>query len=209
VKVITTAEGGLIATQNDALAEQLRLLRSHGITRDAALMSAPPEGDWVYEQISLGYNARMTELQAALGSSQLQRLRVQHARRVRLADRYDALLAGLPLRLPARLPDRNSAWHLYGVEILPGPGIASRAEVFAALRAADIGVNVHYIPIHTQPYYRALGFKPGDFPAAERYYAQALSLPLFPELRDVDQERVVEVLATALQRRPVKTAVAA
>ena len=199
VKVITTAEGGLIATQNDGLADKLRLLRSHGITRDAKLMLAVPQGEWVYEQISLGYNARMTELQAALGLSQLQRLRSQHAKRVRLADRYDDLLAGLPLRLPLRRGDRSSAWHLYAIEIIPGTGIASRAEVFAALRAADIGVNVHYIPIHTQPYYRELGFRPGDFPASERYYAQAISLPLYPDLRDIDQQRVVEVLAAALQ----------
>ncbi len=200
VKVITTAEGGLIATQNAALADQLRLLRSHGITRDAAQMTEVPEGDWVYEQIELGYNARMTELQAALGRSQLSRLRTQQARRVRLADRYDHLLAGLPLRLPARLADRHSAWHLYAVELIPGADVPTRAAVFAALREAHIGVNVHYIPIHTQPYYRALGFERGDFPHAERYYANAISLPLYPELSDADQERVVEVLATALNR---------
>jgi dTDP-4-amino-4,6-dideoxygalactose transaminase len=163
-------------------------------------MSEEPEGEWVYEQIELGYNARMTELQAALGRSQLSRLRGQQARRVRLADRYDELLAGLPLRLPARLPDRSSAWHLYAVEIMPGADVPTRAAVFAALRAAQIGVNVHYIPIHTQPYYRALGFDRGDFPHAERYYANALSLPLYPELSDADQVRVVEVLAAALNR---------
>ena len=198
VKVITTAEGGLVATQNAALADKLRRLRSHGITRDAAQMTEPPEGDWVYEQIELGHNARMTELQAALGRSQLGRLREQQARRVRLADRYDALLAGLPLRLPARLPDRRSAWHLYAVEIIPTAGLPTRAAVFAALRAAQIGVNVHYIPIHTQPYYRALGFKRGDFPQAEHYYANAISLPLYPELSDADQDRVVATLREAL-----------
>jgi UDP-4-amino-4,6-dideoxy-N-acetyl-beta-L-altrosamine transaminase len=201
VKVITTAEGGLVATQNQALADQLRLLRSHGITRDAAMMSAPPEGDWVYEQVTLGHNARMTELQGALGLSQLERLHTQHARRVRLANRYDELLAGLPLKLPARKADRTSAWHLYAVEVVAGAGVPSRAEVFAALRAADIGVNVHYIPIHTQPYYRALGFGPGDFPHAEHYYAGAISLPLYPELSDTDQQRVVQVLAHAMQRQ--------
>jgi UDP-4-amino-4,6-dideoxy-N-acetyl-beta-L-altrosamine transaminase len=198
VKVITTAEGGLIATQNGDLAERLRRLRSHGITRDAARMTEPPEGDWVYEQIELGHNARMTELQGALGRSQLGRLREQQARRVRLADRYDTLLAGLPLRLPVRLPDRSSAWHLYAVEFIPAPGQPSRAAVFAALRAAQIGVNVHYIPIHTQPYYRSLGFRRGDFPQAEHYYAHAISLPLYPELSDADQDRVVAVLRAAL-----------
>jgi UDP-4-amino-4,6-dideoxy-N-acetyl-beta-L-altrosamine transaminase len=201
VKIITTAEGGLIATQDAALADTLRLLRSHGMTRDAARMQAKPEGEWVYEQIALGHNARMTELQAALGLSQLTRLDTMQARRAERAARYDRLLADLPLRLPARLPDRESAWHLYAVEGLSHSGSPSRAQVFAALRAAGIGVNVHYIPIHTQPYYRAMGFKPGDYPAAERYYAHALSLPLFPELTDAEQDRVVQVLSNALLPR--------
>ena len=203
VKIITTAEGGLVATQDAALADTLRLLRSHGMTRDPARMRGVPEGEWVYEQVALGHNARMTELQAALGLSQLSRLDAQHARRVRLADRYDRLLAALPLRLPVRLADRTSAWHLYAVELLPAPGQPTRAQVFAALRAAGIGVNVHYIPIHTQPYYRALGFAPGDYPAAEHYYAHAISLPLFPDLTDAEQDRVVQVLGDALQRRAV------
>ncbi len=199
VKVITTGEGGLVATQSAELADRLRLLRSHGMTRDPGLMQAVPEGDWVYEQVALGYNARMTELQAALGLSQLDRLTEQHAKRVRLANRYDRLLAELPLRLPARLPDRLSAWHLYAVELQGGAGQPTRADVFMALRQAGIGVNVHYIPIHTQPYYRQLGFKPGDFPAAEAYYARAISLPLFPDLSNAEQDRVVAVLAAALR----------
>lgn len=199
VKVITTAEGGLVATQDAALAERLRLLRSHGMTRDPAAMRGVPEGEWVYEQVALGYNARMTELQAALGTSQLSRLSVQHAKRLRLADRYDRLLADLPLQLPARLADRTSAWHLYAVQIECGAGKPSRAQVFAALRAAGIGVNVHYIPIHTQPFYRRLGFAPGDFPVAEAYYAGAISLPLFPDLSDAEQDRVVAVLTAALR----------
>jgi len=199
VKIITTAEGGLVATQDAALADTLRLLRSHGMTRDPARMHGTPEGEWVYEQVALGLNARMTELQAALGLSQLSRLNAQHTRRVQMADRYDRLLAALPLRLPLRLADRTSAWHLYSVELLPMPGQPTRAQVFAALRAAGIGVNVHYIPIHTQPYYRALGFAPGDYPAAEHYYAHAISLPLFPDLTDAEQDRVVQVLSDALQ----------
>ena len=201
VKVITTAEGGLVATQDAALAERLRLLRSHGMTRDPQQMQAVPEGDWVYEQVALGFNARMTEMQAALGLSQLARLPQQQAKRVRLANRYDRLLADLPLRLPARLPDRLSAWHLYAVELKNEQAAVTRAQVFKALRDASIGVNVHYIPIHTQPYYRQLGFKPGDFPAAEAYYAQAISLPLFPELTDEQQDRVVAVLTQALRPR--------
>ena len=177
VKVITTAEGGLVATQDPVLAERLRLLRSHGITRDPVLMTAPMEGEWIYEQVALGYNMRMTELQAALGSSQLDRLRIQYARRVRLAARYDRMLADLPLILPARRADRTSAWHLYSVEIVPGPGVPTRAEIFAAMRAADIGVNVHYIPIHTQPYYRSLGFKAGSTARARSSAPPPESLP--------------------------------
>ncbi len=198
VKVVTTAEGGLLTTRDDALAQKLRLLRSHGMTREPAMLQSVPEGPWVYEQQLLGFNYRMTDLQAALGHSQLQRLADMQARRTALADRYDRLLDGLPLRLPARQPDRVSAWHLYAIELLPGRGTPSRAEVFAALREAGIGVNVHYIPIHTQPHYRRLGFQPGQFPAAEAYYAQAISLPLFPGLSEARQDRVVEVLRGAL-----------
>lgn len=199
VKVVTTAEGGLLTTQDARLAEQLRLLRSHGMTRDTAQMQAQPEGPWVYEQVLLGHNMRMTDLQAALGLSQLKRLDVMHAARCRLADRYDRLLAELPLLLPSRADDRVSAWHLYAVEIDKQRSKLSRAELFAALRAANIGVNVHYIPIHTQPYYQRLGFCVGDFPAAEAYYAQAISLPLFPSLSDEQQDRVVQVLREALR----------
>jgi dTDP-4-amino-4,6-dideoxygalactose transaminase len=157
-----------------------------------------PEGPWVYEQQLLGFNYRLTDLQAALGLSQLGRLEAMHARRVALAERYDALLAELPLLRPARLSDRVSAWHLYPVEIDDARCAKPRAAVFAALRAADIGVNVHYIPIHTQPHYRSLGFRRGDFPAAERYYARALSLPLFPALSDAQQDHVVATLRAAL-----------
>ncbi|MBL0150992.1 MAG: UDP-4-amino-4,6-dideoxy-N-acetyl-beta-L-altrosamine transaminase [Ideonella sp.] len=198
VKIVTTGEGGLIATQDDALAEQLRQLRSHGMVRERSQMTQVPEGPWVYEQQSLGWNCRMTEMQAALGHSQLQRLQTMHAQRIALADRYDRLLADLPVRRPARPGDRVSAWHLYPVEIDAALGPHRRAEVFAALRAANIGVNVHYIPIHTQPHYQALGFRAGDFPAAEAYYSGAISLPLFPQMTAAEQDRVVAVLAMAL-----------
>jgi len=198
VKIVTTAEGGMITTRDDALARRLRLLRSHGMTRDPAEMEGASEGPWFYEQVALGYNYRLTEVQAALGLSQLKRLQAMHARRVALADRYDELLASLPLRLPARAEDRVSSWHLYAVELDPASTQRTRAEIFAAMRAAQIGVNVHYIPIHTQPYYRHLGFKQGDYPAAEAYYAQALSLPLFPAMTEAQQQRVVGVLASAL-----------
>jgi len=199
VKIVTTAEGGMVTTQDPALAGRLRLLRSHGMTRETADLQQPPEGPWVYEQQLLGYNYRLTDLQAALGLSQLRRMGAMQARRSALADRYDALLAGLPLHLPPRLDDRRSAWHLYAVEIDPSRCRVSRAAVFQALRDAQIGVNVHYIPIHTQPHYAALGFRRGDFPAAEAYYAGAISLPLFPALTEAQQMRVVHVLRQALQ----------
>lgn len=199
VKIVTTAEGGLVATQDPQLARRLRLLRSHGMTRDVAEMESSAEGPWVYEQVTLGFNYRLTDLQAALGHSQLRRLAPMHAARVARADRYDRLLESLPLKLPVRLPDRESSWHLYAVEIDEDRTSATRAEVFAALRAAEIGVNVHYIPIHTQPHYRRLGFSIGDFPAAERYYSWAISLPMFPALTDAQQDRVVGVLADALR----------
>lgn len=198
VKIVTTAEGGMVTTQNDTIADALRLLRSHGITRDERLMAHGSHGPWYYEQQQLGFNFRITELQAALGLSQLARLGDMHRKRQQLAARYDELLADLPLILPARLPDRVSAWHLYAVEVDGGRTSVSRAQVFAAMRARSIGVNVHYIPIHTQPYYAQLGFRPGDFPAAEHYYARAMSLPLFPALTDSQQATVVDALREAL-----------
>ncbi len=198
VKILTCAEGGMVATHDAALAQRVRSLRSHGITRDEGEFESASHGAWYYEQQALGLNARMTELQAALGLSQLGRLADMQARREALADRYDTLLARLPLILPPRLPDRRSAWHLYAVEIDPARTPVNRAAAFAALREAGIGVNVHYIPIHTQPFYRRLGFAPGDFPAAERYYARTLSLPLFPALTSAQQDRVVNVLGSVL-----------
>jgi UDP-4-amino-4,6-dideoxy-N-acetyl-beta-L-altrosamine transaminase len=199
VKIVTTAEGGMVATQNAEVAKRLRLLRSHGMTREPNDLNQRPEGPWVYEQQLLGYNYRLTDLQAALGLSQMQRLDAMQARRSALADRYDELLAQLPLRLPPRLDDRRSAWHLYAVEIDRERCRARRADVFAALRAAGIGVNVHYIPIHAQPFYRNLGFKLGDFPHAERYYERAITLPLFPAMTEAQQQRVVTTLQAALE----------
>lgn len=203
VKIVTTGEGGMVTTQDAALARRLQLLRSHGITREASEMQQPDTGAWHYEQHSLGFNYRMTDIQAALGHSQLQRIDAFHAARERLADRYDPLLASLPLRLPARVPapgaTARSSWHLYVAEVVPGPGVADRATVFARLREAGIGVNVHYEPIPLHPYYRGLGFRPGQFPAAEAYAAQALSIPLYPSLTDAQQDRVVAALTAALQ----------
>ncbi|MDH4374755.1 MAG: UDP-4-amino-4,6-dideoxy-N-acetyl-beta-L-altrosamine transaminase [Ramlibacter sp.] len=199
VKVVTTAEGGLLATQDAALAEKLRLLRSHGMTRDPAQMEQVPEGPWYYEQQELGFNYRLTDVQAALGTSQLARIDTLGIQRDALAQRYDQMLAELPLRLPARQADRQSAWHLYAVEIDAQRTSARRVDVFKQLRAAGLGVNVHYIPVHLQPYYARLGFRRGDFPAAEGYYDQALSIPLFPALTYAQQDQVVHLLGQALQ----------
>jgi UDP-4-amino-4,6-dideoxy-N-acetyl-beta-L-altrosamine transaminase len=198
VKIITTGEGGMVVTQDAALAERLRLLRSHGVVRDPSKMIGEPDGPWTYEQQLLGHNMRMTELQAALGLSQLERLPWMHARRCALAQRYDRLLSCLPLRLPQRLPDRSSSWHLYPVEIDATRTTVCRRNAFERLRRAGIGVNVHYIPIHLQPFFRGMGFGPGDFPQAECYYEGALSLPLYPALTDADQDRVAAALSQAL-----------
>jgi UDP-4-amino-4,6-dideoxy-N-acetyl-beta-L-altrosamine transaminase len=198
VKIVTTAEGGMLTAGDAALARQLRLLRSHGMVREPAELSREPEGAWIYEQQLLGFNYRLTDLQAALGESQLKRLGAMQERRRAAAAAYARLLHGLPLTLPVCPDDRVSSWHLYPVEIDPARAHRSRAQVFRHLRDGGIGVNVHYIPIHTQPYYRALGFMPGDFPAAEHYYAHAISLPLFPALTTADQERVAGALRAAL-----------
>jgi UDP-4-amino-4,6-dideoxy-N-acetyl-beta-L-altrosamine transaminase len=200
VKIITTGEGGMVTTQDAETARRLRLLRSHGMSRDVQSMVNAADGPWYYEQSLLGFNYRITDLQAALGVSQLSRLSEMYARREALANRYDRLLSGLPLQLPARVPDRQSAYHLYAVEIDGGRTSATRATVYACLQAAQIGVNVHYIPIHTQPYYARLGFKRGDFPNSERYYARALSLPLFPAMTEAQQDFVVQTLAGALEK---------
>ena len=198
VKVLTTAEGGMVTTQDATLARRLQMLRSHGMTREPSELQNTSVGGWYYEQLALGFNFRMTDIQAALGLSQLSRVETMHQKRCELADRYDVLLSELPLKRPARMADRVSAWHLYAVELDADRTRKTRAEVFQALRNAEIGVNVHYIPIHTQPYYRQLGFLPGQFPAAERYYEHAISLPLYPGLTHDQQDRVVESLKTAL-----------
>jgi len=198
VKIVTTAEGGMVTTQDDQLAGRLRALRSHGMTREPAELQRTPDGPWYYEQQCLGFNYRLTDLQAALGAAQLNRLEAMHAQRIVLADRYDKLLAGLPVKVPARQPDRVSAWHLYAIELDSTRTPAARATVFQTLRDAGIGVNVHYIPIHTQPHYTRLGFKRGDFPAAEHYYDHAISLPLFPALTETQMTHVVTALSGAL-----------
>lgn len=198
VKIITTAEGGLALTQREELAQRMQLLRSHGITRDPAQMSRAPDGPWYYEQVTLGFNYRMTDLQAALGLSQLARLDEYVTRRHALARRYDEALVGLPVLTPWQHPDSYSGLHLYVIRLQLERIGRSHREVFDALRAAGIGVNLHYIPVHTQPYYQALGFRTGQFPDAERYYAEAISLPLYPSMSDAQQAEVVAALREAL-----------
>ncbi|GGL93475.1 UDP-4-amino-4,6-dideoxy-N-acetyl-beta-L-altrosamine transaminase [Streptomyces cinereus] len=197
VKIITTAEGGLATTNDPALAEKMQLLRSHGITRDANLMTHEPDGGWYYQQIDLGFNYRMTELQGALGVSQMNHLDDFVTRRHQLAKRYDELLTDLPIVLPYRNPANYSGFHLYPIQLTADSG-KTRKQVFDSLRAQNIGVNVHYIPVHTQPYYAKLGFKQGDFPHAERYYAQAISLPLYYDLSEASQAQVVNAIYQAL-----------
>jgi len=191
VKLITTGEGGAAVTADAGLAERMARLRSHGITRDPAQMECDPDGAWYYEQQELGFNYRMTDIQAALGWSQLERLAEWIDERNWLADRYERLLADLPVGTPLRPNVGRSAFHLYAVRI---GDEECRRDAFDRLRIAGYGVNVHYIPIHLQPYYRALGFGPGMYPNAEAYYADALSLPLFPGLRQTEQDRVVAIL---------------
>jgi UDP-4-amino-4,6-dideoxy-N-acetyl-beta-L-altrosamine transaminase len=200
VKIITSAEGGMVLTNRPELAERLQRLRSHGMTRDPAQMTEPSHGPWYYQQIELGFNYRITDLQAALGLSQLGKLEGFIARRHELAARYDRLLADLPLSLPSAQPGAQSAWHLYVVRLQLERITLNHREVFEALRAAGIGVNLHYIPLHLQPYYRELGFTEGDFPEAERYYAQAISLPMFAALTDEQQDYVAEQLRQLVQQ---------
>jgi UDP-4-amino-4,6-dideoxy-N-acetyl-beta-L-altrosamine transaminase len=198
VKIITTAEGGMVTTRDAEIAHKLHLLRSHGMVRETNELERAPEGPWYYEQQALGFNYRLTDLQASLGLSQLGRIDAMQVRRQALADHYDDLLRDLPLALPVRLADRVSAWHLYAVELDTTRTRRTRAEVFQHLRDASIGVNVHYIPIHTQPHYARLGFKRGDFPASEHYYDRAISIPMFPAMTPAQQQRVVDTLAKAL-----------
>lgn len=194
VKIITTAEGGIATTQNAELAERMRLLRSHGITREPAKMTRQPDGPWYYEQIDLGFNYRMTDIQAALGLSQMDRLDDYVAKRHQKAQVYSELLAGLPLELPRQHPDGRSAFHLYVVRLdIAGIG-KPLAYLHAQMRSAGIAVNLHYIPVPMQPWYKAMGFDAAQWPEACRYYERAMSLPLFPALTKEQQQEVAGTL---------------
>lgn len=200
VKVITTAEGGAALTNDASLAERMALLRTHGITRDPALMKRQSDGGWYYEQIDLGFNYRMTDVQAALGLSQCDRLDQYVARRQEIAAAYDEMLEAFPVVRPWRAPDAYSAFHLYVIRLRLDAISPSHAQVFASLREQGIGVNLHYIPVYRQPYYQEKGFgAAAACPEAERYYSEAISLPMFPTLTSGDQKAVVDALQRALK----------
>lgn len=198
VKIITSAEGGMAVTKDAALAQRMALLRSHGITRDPSLMTHAPDGPWYYQQIDLGFNYRMTELQGALGLSQMQRIDAYVARRHELARRYDELLQGLPVTCPWQHPKGYSGLHLYVVRLKLSEIAGSHLDVFKSLQKQQIGVNLHYIPVHLQPYYQRMGFKAGNFPEAERYYAEAISLPMYPKMTEAQQDFVIATLREAM-----------
>ncbi|AFY35686.1 UDP-4-amino-4,6-dideoxy-N-acetyl-beta-L-altrosamine transaminase [Calothrix sp. PCC 7507] len=194
VKIITTGEGGMVLTNQKELHEKLIRLRNHGITRNPNLMQKNSHGSWCYQQLELGFNYRMTDIQAALGASQMQRLNEFVEHRWFLANRYNQLLQDLPLILPWQHPDSESSWHLYVIRLKLDKINKTHRQIFEELRDAGIGVNLHYIPVHTQPYYQQLNFKWGDFPQVEKYYQEAISLPLYYSLTQENQERVVKTL---------------
>lgn len=192
VKIITTAEGGMATTQSAKLARSMQVLRSHGVTREADELENSNEGPWYYEQHLLGYNYRMTDMQAALGLSQIKHIEAWLARRHHLADQYDLALGGLPLAITQRASADYCALHLYCIQV------EDRRRIFEHLRASGIGVNVHYIPVYLQPYYKRLGFKPGQFPNSEAFYSKTISLPMFAGLKDYDQAQVIQAVKAAL-----------
>ena len=200
VKIVTSAEGGAAVTNRADLAEKMLLLRSHGITRDEELMTKAADGPWYYQQIALGFNYRMTELQAALGLSQMQRLQEFVIKRHKLASRYDELLQELPITLPWQHPDSESARHLYVIRLQLEQINITHLDVFNALHAAGVLVNLHYIPVHMQPYYQKMGFESGQFPEAEQYYKEAISIPLFSAMTEGQQDSVCSTLKTILSK---------
>ena len=198
VKIATSAEGGMILTNDKNLYDKLLLFRSHGITRNADFMRKTSDGPWYYEQIDLGYNYRMTDVLAALGKSQMGKVDVFVERRRELAAKYEKLLAGLPLRLPLQAGYSNSSWHIYVVRVDFDKVKLSKKEIFEKMKEHGVALNLHYIPVHTQPYYEDMGFKKGDFPISEKYYEEVMTLPLYYGLTDKEQENIAEKLKEVL-----------
>jgi len=198
VKIVTTGEGGMLLTNRTDLYEKLIRLRTHGITKDLRFMTEPAHGPWYYQQLELGFNYRMTDIQAALGASQMDKLDAFVTRRQYLAQRYDKLLAGLPVTLPWQHPATSSSWHLYIIRLQLNRLRKTHRQIFEELRSAGIGVQLHYIPVYLQPYYRQLGFQPGYCREAEKYYSEAISLPIYYALSEADQDRVTRTLASIL-----------
>jgi UDP-4-amino-4,6-dideoxy-N-acetyl-beta-L-altrosamine transaminase len=194
VKIITTGEGGMAVTNHAEIASKMALLRSHGITRDHEMMTQEPDGPWYYQQIDLGFNYRMTDIQAALGISQMDRLDSYVIRRHELANRYQFMLADMPVNTQIQRPDAYSAYHLFVIRLRVDSIKRSHRQVFESMREKKVGVNLHYIPVHTQPYYQRMGFDLGDFPESEQYYAEAISLPMYASLTDSEQDQVVDAL---------------
>ena len=199
VKIVTTGEGGIVLTNNKELYEKLKLYRSHGITRDGDLMTQEADGPWYYQQIELGFNYRMTDMQAALGCSQMDSLDEFVARRRYLVKRYNEKLKNLPLRTPYQDEATNPSWHIYIIRVDFTKVKLSKKEIFARMRDRGIALNLHYIPVHTQPYCRNLGFKKGDFPVSETYYEEAITLPLYYDLTDEQQDQIIQALKDVLQ----------
>ena len=195
VKIITTGEGGMALTNDPELANRMVRNRSHGITSDVDQMQARPVNEiWNYQQISLGFNYRMTDIQAALGMSQMARLDEFVNKRQRIAKRYDEELAGLPLQTPWQHPDSYSSYHLYPIRLKLGEIEKTQRQVYDAMHVAGININLHYIPVYRQPYYEAMGFKAGYCPEGEQYHREALSIPMYPGLTDLEQNKVIRVI---------------
>lgn len=200
VKIVTTGEGGMVLTNDKDLYEKLVLYRSHGITRDSKLMTRTADGPWYYQQIDLGFNYRMTDMQAALGYSQMQKVDEFVSKRRYLAERYNELLKNInDIQLPYQNEDTNSSWHLYVVRVDFSKISKTKQQIFAEIKEKGIRLNLHYIPVHTQPYYESLGFKDGDFPNSEKYYEEAFTLPLYYSLTDEQQDYIVKSLVEVLQ----------
>lgn len=198
VKIITSGEGGMATTNSKELLKNMELLRSHGITRDAELMDRKPEGDWYYQQLKLGFNYRMTDIQAALGASQMKRLKIFVASRHELAQRYNKKLQNFPVITPFQYSDSFSSYHLYPILIKKDQVKKTKKQIFSELRERGVGVNIHYIPVHTQPYFESMGFKEGDFPGAENYYSKAITIPLFHGMTHQEQDYVIEQIKQVL-----------